>query len=139
MGCRGSSSGIKRAVKASQNSMSLQDTIAQTENRLNAVKDQLYEIARKHTPWTMPEEYYDLQKEKQKFQGELSKLYQKRTEENEKKAAAERPPKRYVNGYGEATHREIASLSYKRAMARQERDFDRWFGRGMEEFHKRKK
>lgn len=37
-------------------------------------------------------------------------------------------PRKFINGYGEATHREITSLSYKRAMARVNRDFDKWFG-----------
>lgn len=37
-------------------------------------------------------------------------------------------PRKYINGFGEATHREISTLTYERAIARQSRDFDRWFG-----------
>ena len=36
-----------------------------------------------------------------------------------------------LNGYGEATSRYITSASYERAMRRQKRNLDKWFGRGM--------
>lgn len=60
--------------------------------------------------------------------------YMERLEEQSKKAeeGKNRQTETKVNGYGEATDREITSLAYKRDVARKERDFNSYFGRGMD-------
>ena len=60
--------------------------------------------------------------------------YMERLEEQSKKAEEGRnkQTETKVNGYGEATDREITSLAYKRDVARKERDFNNYFGRGMD-------
>lgn len=37
-------------------------------------------------------------------------------------------PKKFVNGYGEATDKYIATSTYERAMRRQQKEVDDWFG-----------
>lgn len=69
---------------------------------------------------------------------EYYKVQGKRTELRDRLRTLRRPGSgssgasgTYVNGYGEATHREITSTTYENAQRRLNRNVNRWFGRGM--------
>lgn len=112
MGGRGSSS---------QNGASKK--ISSLEGKLDSVKSQLATIVREHgSAIGLPDKYYKLQKQRQAIEGKIRK-------ENDKimrnKKTTEGATKRtFVNGFGEATTREITSASYKRAQARLNKEIE---------------
>lgn len=63
--------------------------------------------------------YRSAQREFQAMQGVRSKVIDEMTKKRPKEKAR---PKTFVNGFGEATDREITSASYKRWMKRNERE-----------------
>lgn len=75
------------------------------------------------------DQYYKLQKQNNKDRDKLTKLESDYAKWNKKRTEKEESSRPYINGYGEATTREITSLSYERAKKRADRNFDKWFRR----------
>lgn len=63
--------------------------------------------------------YRSAQREYQKLQGDRAKIIDEMAKKRPKEKAR---PKTFVNGFGEATDREITSASYKRWLKRNERE-----------------
>ena len=72
-------------------------------------------------------EYYATKSKRDDVVQKLSKLYKESAEAHSEQVRNEPPERKtYVNGYGEATHREITSSTYERALKRSTRQADGW-------------
>ena len=69
--------------------------------------------------------YFKLQNKNRELKNKKNQILDKQRKETTVTAA-----QKYVNGFGEATHREITSLTYERAMKRQDKDIMSWLGNG---------
>lgn len=74
-------------------------------------------------------EWNSLKDKQNNLKDKRRKIQDKRASLSRKQAKKEH--KTYVNGYGEATHRNITSTTYERALKRSGKNVDNWFGRGM--------
>ncbi|MGN0363683.1 MAG: hypothetical protein ACI4ET_12670 [Bilifractor sp.] len=72
------------------------------------------------------QEYYSVKRHRDLTRERLSTM-QKAVDKRRK--TTESAPKKFVNGYGEATHREITSSTYERAMKRTQKDIERRMGK----------
>lgn len=109
MGGRGGSSGIAKKSLDSQ---------------IDSIKAQLEKIVRDNGGAIgLPEKYYQLQRKRQDLERKRS-LYMQKNESQESNTAR-RP---FVNSYGEATKREITSLSYNRSMNSTKKDVENFLG-----------
>lgn len=125
MGGRGTSSASAR--KASGGGLS------SVEGRMGELSATMRENAR-YTSMPPGAERSSMEMAYRRAQGEYQRLQGVRSELI-RKGAAKPPsapaPRKKTNGHGEATSRDITSLSYERARRRLNEDVDRWFGRGM--------
>lgn len=72
-------------------------------------------------------EYYATKSKRDKVVSDLSKAYKADAEARSKQAKSEPAEKKiFVNGYGEATHREITSSTYERAQKRLMKSVEGW-------------
>lgn len=101
--------------------------IATIESEIKKLNTQLEEICKYRDIRTteMPQEYYRVLKEKQKLESELRPLLKEHAmlrQEKEHKEEEENNSnsKIFVNSFGEATKREIESLTYRRQQKRLE-------------------
>lgn len=69
----------------------------------------------------MPKGYYDTQKRKQVLQEKKRKITEKVVSASKTTTSGKAPSKTFVNSFGEATKREIATTSYKNSQARLEK------------------
>ena len=73
-------------------------------------------------------EYYATKSKRDDVVQKLSKAYKADAEARSKQAKSESAEKKtFVNGYGEATSREITSTTYERAQKRLTKSVERWF------------
>lgn len=139
MGGRGSSSGIgtnsnggsktgnvTKVYKSNPKNMSTKELYSERENndlKIKAVKEAMNIIVKERnvTTTAMPREYYRARTTLSELQARNTDLSieigKRKTEESRKNKTV--IPKTFVNSFGEATSREITSLSYKRALARE--------------------
>lgn len=139
MGGRGSSSGVgtnsnggsksgnvAKVSSANPANMSAKELYSERDNndlKIKAVKDAMNTFAKERdvTTTTMPEGYYRARKTLSELQARNTDLSieigKRKTEESRKNKTV--IPKTFVNSFGEATSREVTSLSYKRALARE--------------------
>lgn len=136
MAKRGSGGSGRRGGGKVAESASLSDLKAQ-EKKLDAqvdnLKNKLADYASKYAAWNMPSEYYDVQRKRQALEEKRRAITNKIVEEVKKQSAAERAAtktngKTFVNSFGEATKREITSLSYKRSQARSDKEIMSFLG-----------
>ncbi|MBF1010362.1 MAG: hypothetical protein E6040_11745 [Lachnospiraceae bacterium] len=72
-------------------------------------------------------EYYATKSKRDKVVSDLSKAYKADAEARSRQAKSEPAEKKtFVNGYGEATHREITSSTYERAQKRSMKSVEGW-------------
>lgn len=72
-------------------------------------------------------EYYATKSKRDDVVQKLSKAYKANAEARSKQAKSEPVEKKtFVNGYGEATHREITSSTYERAQKRSMKSVEGW-------------
>ena len=72
-------------------------------------------------------EYYATKSKRDDIVQKLSKAYKADAEARSKQAKSEPAEKKtFVNGYGEATHREITSTTYERAQKRLTKSVEGW-------------
>ena len=119
MGGRGSSSGLISGARAKKSS----NSIADLEKQIGQIKSQLATMVQKHGALGLPKKYYDLQKQRQSLEGILRKAGAKNAAAK-KKEVQPTSKRTFVNGFGEATTREITSASYKRAQARLDKEIE---------------
>lgn len=105
------------------------DDIKTMESQFNKLGEQMAQMAQYATPGpnydsSKASKYYEI---KRQYNELRSKINAKKDEE-----ARNRPKQntnsKYVNGYGEATHRNITTSTYERAQRRLNREIDRWLG-----------
>lgn len=104
--------------------------ISTIESEIEKLNTQLEEICKYRDIRTteMPQEYYRVLKEKQKLESELRPLFQEHAMLRQEKEHKEEEgnnnnninKKTFVNSFGEATKREIESLTYRRQQKRLE-------------------
>lgn len=106
-----------------------ENDIKTMQSKFNQLGEKMVEMARYATPGpnyddSKASKYYELQRQ---YNDLRSKINAKKDEE-----ARNRPKQntnsKYVNGYGEATHRNITSSTYERAQRRLNREIDRRLG-----------
>lgn len=104
-------------------------SVESLDSRIEKLQKQSMKVlnSREHSYDPTPQKYYDLTKQVRELQKKRSELLEK--ERQERLAARKEEPShnKFVNSYGEATHREITSSSYRRAQRRLDREIDRRF------------
>ena len=128
MGGRGS--GSSRSGNASLSDLKAQEK--KLDAQVDKLKNKLEDYASKYPAWNMPREYYDVQRKRQALEEQRRAITNKIVEEVKKQSASERAVetngKTFVNSFGEATKREITSLSYKRSQARSDKEIMSFLG-----------
>ena len=113
MGGRGSSSSL-----GGSRNVTSEERVKVLEKKIDDIKEKLATIVSENgSAMGLPDKYYDLQKQRDSLERERSKELGKITQ-NRKPTYETKEHHTFVNGWGEATTREITSLSYKRAQAR---------------------
>ncbi|WP_147356979.1 hypothetical protein [Coprococcus comes] len=92
---------------------------------MEKLKGRMAAITKQYKPWELPKEYYDVQREMNTKRNTLNKALDEMASRAKRQTSKER--KTFVNGFGEATRREITSQSYKRAQNRLQKEIDRRF------------
>lgn len=130
MGGRGSSSGIHVDMGA-KSDKALETTINKYQKDVDRLTGRMVELTKQYRTWELPKEYRDVATEMQDKRNVLNKALNERARRRRNSALKEKKPenKTFVNSFGEATHREITTASYKRAQKRIERDVLRNLGR----------
>ena len=131
MGGRGSHSMSGGASGSSLSKMSydkLGSELKKIDSKMDGLRKTMERTASAHMAFMngMPgasasdsKKYRSAQREFQAMQGVRSKVIDEMTKKRPKEKAR---PKTFVNGFGEATDREITTASYKRWMKRNERE-----------------
>lgn len=107
------------------NARTLEKTISKYRDDVEKLKGRMAAITKKYRPWELPKEYYDVQREMNTKRNALNKALDEMASRAKRQTSKER--KTFVNGFGEATRREITSQSYKRAQNRLQKEIDRRF------------
>lgn len=127
MGGRGSASAGGGAKQSSGGG-----SIKSLEARKKALGDKMDKLVRqtdKDGQMTSKarKEYYATKSKRDKVVSDLSKAYKADAEARSRQAKSEPAEKKtFVNGYGEATHREITSSTYERAQKRSMKSVEGW-------------
>ena len=109
----------------------LETTINKYQKDVDRLTGRMVELTKQYRTWELPKEYRDVATEMQDKRNVLNKALNERARRRRNSALKEKKPenKTFVNSFGEATHREITTASYKRAQKRIERDVLRNLGR----------
>nr|DAD75951.1 MAG TPA: hypothetical protein [Siphoviridae sp. ctX926] len=119
MGGRGSSSRMG-AGKTGRSAASL-------DKKIENINTQLEKIVRSNgSAMNLPDRYYSLQRKRQGLEAQRRKLLDAKLK-NRKSTDTSTTRRKFVNGYGEATTREITSASYKRSQRRLDKEIDNRF------------
>lgn len=123
---------IKWAVEVEQvnwggqsNSKTLEKTISKYQDDVEKLKGRMVALTNQYRPWELPKEYYDVQREMNAKRNALNKALDEMASRTKRQTSQER--KTFVNGFGEATRREITTETYKRAQKRLQKEIDRRF------------
>ena len=128
MGGRGSSSQLKISDRIDIISKQISALQKEKENLSQRIEQSYKKHVSEHGSASKPpQEYYDLLKRKAKVRSEITKRMNERSKIRESLPKPPAPTKKFVNGYGEATKREITSLSYKRWQRRLDKEIDSHF------------
>lgn len=134
MGGRGASSSKSIAYKKSSNRTSKKITSKNIQAEMDDISNKMLQYARYATPAytgadkeSKAQKYYDYQKKYRALQKEINAIKDKEAKNMMNK---EKPVKRSKG----RTEHEVTSSTYERALKRQNRDFNKYFGRGMEKF-----
>lgn len=104
--------------------LELNEKVSSLETQIETLKIQIRKIYDNRDTQTtvMPKEYYKLIKERQYLEAELRPLWneQSRLRREILKNNICEQKKNFVNSFGEATKREITSITYQRAQKRME-------------------
>lgn len=92
---------------------------------MEKLKGRMAEITKQYKTWELPKEYYDVQREMNSKRNELNKALDEMAKTRKSQTVQER--KTFVNGFGEATRREITSSTYKRAQKRLQKEIEKRF------------
>lgn len=113
--------------KKQKKNVTSEEKVKDLDDKINNIKEQLAEIVKENgSAIGLPDEYYDLQIKRNSLESERSKELAKIAAN--RKPAEKKEHHTFINGWGEATKREITSLSYKQSQARLNKEFDSWFG-----------
>ena len=132
MGGRGSASSGAGAGAGAGGGASAGGSIKSLEAQKKALGDKMASLVRqtdKDGQMTSEarKEYYDTKSKRDDVVQKLSKAYKADAEARSKQAKSEPVEKKtFVNGYGEATHREITSSTYERAQKRLTKSVEGW-------------
>lgn len=107
------------------NARILEKTISKYQDDVEKLKGRMAEITNRYRPWELPKEYYDVQREMNTKRNALNKALDEMASRTKRKTSQER--RTFVNGFGEATRREITSGTYERAQKRLQKEIDRRF------------
>lgn len=133
MGGRGGSSGISVNVNSVT---AINDKIKDIDKKMQIIGKKMETQAKYAMPgrdydskksdgyYRLKSQYENLRSMKRQFQDKL-------TASKIKNNNSEKSQKIFVNGFGEATKREITSQTYERAQKRLQNNIESWFGRGM--------
>ena len=130
MGGRGSAS--SGAGAGAGGGASIGDSIKSLEAQKKALGDRMASLVRqtdKDGQMTSEarKEYYTTKSKRDDVVQKLSKLYKASAEAHSEQVRNEPAEKKtFVNGYGEATHREITSSTYERAQKRSMKSVEGW-------------
>lgn len=103
-----------------------EEKVKDLDKKINGIKEQLAEIVKENgSAQGLPDKYYDLQTQRNSLESERDKEFAKIIAN--RKPTEKKEHHTFINGWGEATKREITSLSYKRSQARLNKEFDSWF------------
>lgn len=116
-----------RDQAVNEGSRDVDGQIKSAEEQMRSLNQRMERIAANSRPGEgMPQRYYDAQRERNELRERLNRLRDEKARSRQPQRASQR---RRVNGYGEATSREITSGTYERAQRRQRRDVDNFMGR----------
>lgn len=103
--------------------LELNQKVSSLESQIETLKIQAKNIYdnRDIKTTVMPKEYYRLLKERQCLEAELRPLWNEQSRlRREILKKSYKPKKKFVNSFGEATKREITTITYQRAQKRME-------------------
>lgn len=114
MGGRGSGSSLGggaslRNLKAQEKKLDAQ---------IDKLKKKLADYASKNPAWNMPSGYYDVQRKKQALESKKRSITNKIVTASRNVTVEKTNGKPFVNSFGEATKREIATSTYKNNQAK---------------------
>ena len=104
------------------NARTLEKTISKYQDDVEKLKKRMVAITNQHKPWELPKEYYDVQREMNTKRNALNKALNEMASRTKRQTSQER--KTFVNGFGEATRREITTGTYKREQKRLQKEMD---------------
>ena len=122
MGGRGSTSSLGGHRNNGETS---ENTISGLRDDVEKLKGRMAEITKQYKTWELPKEYYDVQREMNTKRNALNKALDEMASRTKRQTSQGR--KTFVNGFGEATRREITSGTYERAQKRLQKEIDRRF------------
>ena len=131
MAKRGSGGAGRRGGGKVAGSASLSDLKAQEKKldlQIDSLNKKLANYASKNPAWNMPSGYYDVQRKKQALETKRRSLTNKIVTASKGTSDAKTNGKTFVNSFGEATKREITSLSYKRSQSRSDKEIMSFLG-----------
>ena len=131
MAKRGSGGAGRRGGGKVAGSASLSDSKAQEKKldlQIDSLNKKLANYASKNPAWNMPSGYYDVQRKKQALETKRRSLTNKIVTASKGTSDAKTNGKTFVNSFGEATKREITSLSYKRSQSRSDKEIMSFLG-----------
>ena len=125
----------QRAESGGSGSKPEQDDIKAMQQKFDQLGQKMSEMAQYATPGSNYDDskaskYYELKRQHNDLR---SKINAKKDEEAKKRPKSKPEHRTFINGYGEATRRDITSATYERAQRRLNREIDRRFGIGKSE------
>ena len=119
MGGRGGTS----QLGGQSNARTLEKAISKYRDDVEKLKGRMEAITKQYRPWELPKEYYDVQREMNTKRNALNKALDEMASRAKRQTSKER--KTFVNGFGEATRREITTGTYERAQKRLQKEIFR--------------
>lgn len=123
-GGRGGTSRISN-VKSGGSPADLQSKIDDVSRKMEEYAN--YNAERNESDRTEKQtKYYAYKKQYNDLKEKQNEAYDKEAATRRTEQAKNATPHKFVNGYGEATKRDITSLTYKRAQARLRKEVEKW-------------
>ena len=121
MGGRGSTSSLGGHRN---NGGTSENTISGLQDDVEKLKGRMAELTKQYRTWELPKEYYDVKREMNAKRNALNKALDEMAKTRKKPNSTR---KTFVNGFGEATRREITSSTYERAQKRLQKEIEKRF------------
>lgn len=127
MGGRGSGSG---RGGGSASIGALKEKEKSLNSQIDKLNKRLADYASKNPAWNMPSGYYDIQRKKQALESKKRSITNKIVTASRNVTAEKTNGKTFVNSFGEATKREITTLTYKSSQAKLSKEIMGFVGGG---------